>query len=111
MLHPSCAVSQQSADDEATSVMDSVMTWTTCQMLQGAGERDAKDQGANVMKALFGAYLEKKPEVASALAKHVQEGSERYEKQLKFLRSLSGENRNTICFGLNDTFKKLGLTK
>jgi hypothetical protein len=95
----------QSVAEEASGIFDVVMLWTACQTFSGASELQAMERTRPLMGKVGGAFLAKRPEITSELAKLLPEGGKRYEQQIKFLRTLSGDNRRVVCFGVNDTMK------
>lgn len=100
--------SAETSNDEAGATFDTTLMWAACQTYGGKSDYEAlKVVGDDVLPKIFGHFLEEKPAVASGLAQLLPQLKERYAKQLLFLRSLTKENRETICFGLDTVVGKI----
>jgi len=98
----------QSVEEEASGVFDVVMLWSVCQTFAGMSDAEALNRaGKDIFPRIVSGYQKSRPEMVSPLASLTSQTTERYEKQLLFLRALSSENRDTICWGINQTIKRL----
>ena len=102
---PGAAV--ESVEDEASSVFDIVMIWSACQTLAGVSDAEALSRaGKDIFPRVISGFQKVRPEMVGPLAGLTAHTTERYEHQLLFLRALSSENRDTICWGVNQSIKR-----
>jgi hypothetical protein len=106
LLWPVCGHAA-TLEEQASDLMDVLGMFTACQVFAGAPDREAMEKGREFGRRMIGGFIDNRPELVGPLMKLAPEAGARFEKQVIFLRRLSWENRKEICFGMEDTFRKL----
>jgi hypothetical protein len=106
LLWPMCGHAS-TLEQQADELMDVLGMYTACQVFAGASDREAMEKGREFGRRMIDGFLDKRPELVKPLMNLVPGAGARFQKQVVFLRNLSWENRKEICFGMEDTFRKL----
>ena len=107
LLWPLCGHAAETLEKQADELMDVLAMYTACQVFAGATDREAMEKGREFGQRMIHGLMDTRPELGRPLVNLVPEAGARFEKQVVFLRRLSWENRKEICFGMEDTFRKL----
>jgi Sel1 repeat len=89
-------------EDEASAMFDAIMIWSVCQTFAGTSDVDALTRaGKEIFPKIISGLQKTRPEMVQTFVNLAPHTRERYAKQLLFLRALSRENRDTICWGVD----------